>query len=119
MQVSKLTLVFPFFSSSIRVESRCAAAALAVRFVVTVAVTTGGARGEAKWVDVAGEDGDLDARGGGAGATNPARVAAASVEVPMENICVSDLLWQFIPKVSSEAIMRSFYHHSATRLQVS
>lgn len=73
--VLKVTFVFPFFNSSIRVESLCVAVMFAETFVVTA--TTDGARGGTKCaavLDSAGEAaGRMDDNGGGAGVANPAR----------------------------------------------
>lgn len=78
--------MFPFFSSSIKVESRWAAQIFVALFVATV--TTGGARGETNCVELAaGDAGDatelrIVESGGGAGATNPERDTTVSVLVP-------------------------------------
>lgn len=73
-----LTFVFPFFNSSIRVESLCIAAMFAETFVT---VTTEGARGGTKCVPVldgAGEAAErMDDSGGGAGVANPMRATAS------------------------------------------
>lgn len=82
---NSFTLVFPFFNSSISVESLCAAQMLVAAFEATV--TTGGARGEMKCEDVAAGDAGcliLDS-GGGAGATNPVREDTESVVVPVSS----------------------------------
>lgn len=86
------TFVFPFFNSSIRVESLCTVQMLVTAFVATV--TTGGARGDTKCDEVAtGEAGDtmedrMVDRGGGAGATNPERLTTVSVLVPIKRISI-------------------------------
>lgn len=89
-----------------RVESLAMFAALAT-------VTTGGARGDTNWAELAvaaGEAGEADVRmvesGGGAGATKPARDTTVSVLVPKDKQIVEFKI-NFIPLTDLEGVTSS------------